>query len=153
MTICCKPKLALLDLASATLSFIGLATAFIVALVSSSRGELFVYNTWNENTFVIPDPDKAFDSAMLSLKNALSTTCAAADDPDNYDLFSRRVGWGNSTEEYSMASLSTQGDSYNPWHVLFLVLFISGLFQSFWYVYANDYSDFFKYCPDSGPDF
>jgi hypothetical protein len=149
----CKPKLQLLDLASAILSGTGLITAFIIALESASRGELFVFDTWNENTFVIPDPDLSFHNSMLSLKNTLSTTCAAADDPDNYDLYFRRIGWGNKTEEYSLTSLSTKGDSYNPWYFLFLVLFISSLFQTYRYVYANDYSEYFKYRPDTGPDF
>ena len=149
----CKPRLHLLDLASAILSGTGLMVAFIIALESAYSGELFVFDTWNENTFVIPDPDKSFDNSMLSLKNTLSTTCAAADSPDKYDLYFRRVGWGNNTEEYSLTSLSTKGESYNPWYLLFLVLFISCLFQVYRYVYAREYSTYFRYRPDSGPDF
>jgi len=153
MRLSCKPRLAYLDLASAILSVIGLVTAFIIAIESASRGELFVFDTWNENTFVIPDPDKSFYNDLHVMKNALSTTCAAADDPDHYDLYFRGIGWGNNTDAYSMTSLSTKGDSYNPWYLLFLVLFISALFQTYRYVYAYDYSDIFRYRPESGPDF
>ena len=149
---CCSPRLELLDLASAILSVIGLIAAFISALVASSKGDLFTFDTWNENTFVVPDPDFSFDNSLLSLKETLSMTCAAADNPKTYHLYYGRIGWGNNTEEYSLSSISTKGDVYNPWYLLFIVLFISSIFQMYRYVYSKDYSDYLKYRPDSGPD-
>jgi len=148
-------KLCYLDLCSSILSFLAFLLASIVAIVAASRNRTFMFDTWNENLLVIPDNNYTFRSQVSVWDHELSKKCVDSGDPHRYDLFYREQTW-NPTTNYTVVSLSTQGESFEPLPLLIIVLFFSSFFQFFRYYFSgedNEIAGFkLKYQPESGPD-
>jgi len=114
-----------------------------------------MFDTWNENLLVIPDNNYTFRSQVSVWDHELSTKCAESGDPHRYDLFYREQTWGPSTN-YTVVSVSTQAESFEPVPLLIFVLFVSTSFQFFRYYFSTEGSDgdewIVTYDPESGPD-
>ena len=148
-------ELRYVDLCSSILSFSAFLLACIVAIVASSRSRTLMFDTWNENLIVIPDNNYTFRSQVSVWDHELSKKCVDSGDPHSYDLFYREQTWDSSTN-YTVVSLSTQGESFEPVPLLIVVLFFSSCFQFFRYYFSGEGSDIagmkFQYQPGSGPD-
>jgi len=148
-------KLFHLDLCSSILSFVGFLVASIVAIVAASRNQTLVYDTWDENLLVIPDNNHTFRSQVSVWDHELSKKCAERGDPHRYDLFYREQTWNPQTN-YTVVSVSTQGESFEPLPLLIFVLFVSSLFQFFRYYFSGEEHEVtgykIQYQPESGPD-
>jgi len=152
---CLGLKLRHLDLCSSVLSFLGFLLASITAILAASRNETLMFDTWNENLLVIPDNNYTFRSQVSVWDHELSKKCVDSGDKHRYDLFYREQTWSPLTN-YTVISLSTQGESFEPVPLLIVVLFVSSSFQFFRYYFSAEGSDIagytFKYNPESGPD-
>jgi len=148
-------KLCYLDLCSSILSFLAFLLSSIIAIVSASRNRTFMFDTWNENLLVIPDNNYTFRSQVSVWDHELSKKCVDSGDAHRYDLFYREQTW-NPTTNYTVVSLSTQGESFEPLPLLIFVLFVSSFFQFFRYYFSGEGSDIagfrLQYLPESGPD-
>jgi len=141
-------------------SFIGLIVAFVIALIAASDNSTVLMETWNEDLIVVADNNHTFRKKVSVFDNALSETCKDVKNPEAYDIFYRQVSWGPTTN-YTMVSVSTAGESFDPFLLLIPVLLFSSLFQFFRYFFSvsheknNDNHGIgwnIIYDPSSGPD-
>ena len=148
------------DLCSSLISFGGLIAAFIIALIAANDNSTVLMETWNEDLIVVADNDHAFRKKVSGFDNALSETCKNIKNPEAYDIFYRQVSWGPETN-FTMVSVSTAGESFDPFLLLIPVLLFSSLFQFFRYFFSvnhernNDDHGMgwnIVYDPSSGPD-
>jgi len=142
------------------ISFGGLIAAFIISLIAANKNSTVLMETWNEDLIVVADNDYAFRKKVSMFDNALSNTCKDVKNPEAYDIFYRQISWGPQTN-FTMVSVSTGGESFDPFMLLIPVLLFSSLFQFFRYFFsinpdkASDERTFgwnIVYDPSSGPD-